>query len=124
METTRTIAERAAALAYDDLPGEARELARQCVLDYLACATAGADDPLVGMLLDEAGIAAPLGAPAGVEVTRREGDDGRAYTFALNHNTEEARVPLPSPLKDLLTGDAHEGSLTLAPRGVAILVPA
>ena len=36
-----------------DLPEPVRELARQCVLDYLGCAVAGAGDPLVGMLLDE-----------------------------------------------------------------------
>ncbi|HEY3908273.1 MAG TPA: hypothetical protein VGM07_00105 [Stellaceae bacterium] len=28
-------------------------MARQCVLDTLACTVAGAGDPLVGMLLDE-----------------------------------------------------------------------
>ena len=40
------IAEGASALAYDDLPAPARALARQCVLDYLGVALAGAADPL------------------------------------------------------------------------------
>jgi 2-methylcitrate dehydratase PrpD len=52
-DLTRTLAERAAGLDWDDLPAPVRELARQCVLDYLGCAVAGAADPLVGMLLDE-----------------------------------------------------------------------
>jgi 2-methylcitrate dehydratase PrpD len=40
-------------LGYDQLPGPAREIARQCVLDYLGVALAGAEDPLVRILLDE-----------------------------------------------------------------------
>jgi 2-methylcitrate dehydratase PrpD len=61
---TKTLAEQASSLSYDDLPGAVRELARQCLLDYFACAVAGADDPLVRMLLDElaeAGGAAQAG---------------------------------------------------------------
>jgi len=50
---TRTLAERASALRYDDLPEDVRELARQSVLDYYSVALAGADDPLVRILLDE-----------------------------------------------------------------------
>ncbi len=50
---TRDLATRASAVAYDALPEDVRELARQCVLDYYGVALAGADDPLVGILLDE-----------------------------------------------------------------------
>jgi 2-methylcitrate dehydratase PrpD len=60
-ELTLAIAEAASALAYDDLPAPVRELARQCVLDYLGVALAGADDPLVRILLDE--IAEAGGSP-------------------------------------------------------------
>ncbi len=52
-ELTRGLARRAAELGWSDLPGPVRELARQCVLDCLGCAVAGAGDPLVGILLDE-----------------------------------------------------------------------
>ena len=52
-DLTRALAERAAALSWEGLPAPVRELARQCVLDYLGCAVAGAGDPLVGMMLDE-----------------------------------------------------------------------
>src|SRR6266851_3126574 len=50
---TLALAGRASALRYDDLPAPAREIARQCVLDYLGVAVAGATDPLVRLLLDE-----------------------------------------------------------------------
>src|SRR3954447_20374709 len=52
-DLTRTLAERASAVSYDALPETARALARQCVLDYYGVALAGADDPLVAILLDE-----------------------------------------------------------------------
>jgi len=60
-ELTRSLAAQASGLKYGDLPEPVRELARQCLLDYLACAVAGADDPLVQILLDEAAEAG--GAP-------------------------------------------------------------
>jgi 2-methylcitrate dehydratase PrpD len=50
---TRVLAGKAAALDYGDLPPPARELVRQCVLDYLGVALAGASDSLVQLLLDE-----------------------------------------------------------------------
>src|SRR3954454_2544664 len=50
---TRDLAARASAVSYDALPEPVRALARQCVLDYYGVALAGADDPLVTILLDE-----------------------------------------------------------------------
>jgi 2-methylcitrate dehydratase PrpD len=50
---TEFLAFRATNLRYEDIPEPARELARQCVLDYLGVGIAGADDPLVRILLDE-----------------------------------------------------------------------
>src|SRR5439155_5858323 len=65
VDLTRALASKAAALDYDDLSEPARELARQCVLDYLGVAVAGADDELVRILLDE--MAEAAGTPqAGV----------------------------------------------------------
>ena len=61
---TRILAERAVAVTYDALPEDVRELARQCVLDYLGVGLAGAADELVRILLDEtaeAGGAAQAG---------------------------------------------------------------
>jgi 2-methylcitrate dehydratase PrpD len=50
---TELLASRAANLHYEDIPEEARALVRQCVLDYLGAAIAGADEPLARLLLDE-----------------------------------------------------------------------
>ena len=50
---TRALSEQARALTYADLPDEIRALARQCVLDYVACTLAGASEPLTTMLLAE-----------------------------------------------------------------------
>jgi 2-methylcitrate dehydratase PrpD len=52
-DLTRALAARASALGYQDLPAPAHEVARQCILDYLGVALAGAGDPLVRILLDE-----------------------------------------------------------------------
>jgi 2-methylcitrate dehydratase PrpD len=50
---SRTLAAQAHALTYADIPDDVRAWARQCVLDYLACAVAGAADELTGILLAE-----------------------------------------------------------------------
>jgi 2-methylcitrate dehydratase PrpD len=50
---TKVLARKSAALEYEDLPPEAHELARQCILDYFGVALAGAGDELVRLLLDE-----------------------------------------------------------------------
>jgi 2-methylcitrate dehydratase PrpD len=45
--------ERFGRLTVDDLPDDARTVASQCILDWFACALAGASDPLVRILHDE-----------------------------------------------------------------------
>ena len=60
-DLTRALAKRAIGLRYDELPAPVRELARQCILDYLGVALAAAQDPLVQILLDE--LAEAGGAP-------------------------------------------------------------
>jgi 2-methylcitrate dehydratase PrpD len=63
-DLTLALAEQACAIRYDALPEDVRELALQCVLDYLGVALAGADDPLARILVDEfseAGGAAQAG---------------------------------------------------------------
>jgi 2-methylcitrate dehydratase PrpD len=50
---TEFLAFRAASLRSEDIPERARAVIRQCLLDYLGVAIAGADEPLVRMLLDE-----------------------------------------------------------------------
>lgn len=67
----------------------------------------------------DAGVAPPLITPVGVEVVRRVHSKD-AQLFVLNHGLNTATVTLPAPMRDILSGAAGP-SLTLAPRGVAIL---
>ena len=53
MQLTQTLAARSAGLADEAISPAARELVRQCLLDYLGVAIAGAGDPLVRIVLDE-----------------------------------------------------------------------
>ena len=53
MSLTQTLAEQARTLRYSNLPGDVRELARQCVLDYVACTLAGSQEELTGIVLAE-----------------------------------------------------------------------
>ncbi|MFE6887959.1 beta-galactosidase [Streptomyces sp. NPDC057694] len=68
----------------------------------------------------EAGVRPPLpGLPAGVEAVRRG-----EVLFLLHHGRDEVVVELPAedgPLRDLLTGDEHTGSVTLGRFGVVAL---
>jgi 2-methylcitrate dehydratase PrpD len=50
---TRALSEQARTLTYADLPDEVRAVARQCLLDYIACTLAGAKDELTEILLAE-----------------------------------------------------------------------
>lgn len=79
---THTLAEQACAVTYDALPEAVRELARQCVLDYLGVGLGGADDPLVSILLD----------------ALRE-DGGAARAGVIGHS-----IRLPAPAAALVNG--------------------
>lgn len=50
---TQGLADRACAVHYDRLSAEARQLARQCVLDYVAVTLAGTSEPLATIVLAE-----------------------------------------------------------------------
>src|ERR1700751_6091382 len=60
-DLTQVLAHKSAALEYEDLPRDARELAGQCILDYFGVAVAGAGDELARLLFDE--LAEAGGAP-------------------------------------------------------------
>ncbi len=51
---TRRLVERTQAIEWSGLPADVREIARQCVLDWIGVALAGSRDPLPRLLLDEA----------------------------------------------------------------------
>ncbi|HEX9922105.1 MAG TPA: beta-galactosidase [Anaerolineae bacterium] len=79
-------------------------------------------DRLLGLILVELNIAAPLTTPTDVEVTRRCAGE-QTFLFVLNHAPTEQVIDLLEPMRDLLTGQVSERQLSLTGRGVAILVP-
>jgi 2-methylcitrate dehydratase PrpD len=69
-DLTRTLAEQARTLRYEELPEDVRTLARQCLLDYLACTLAGAKEELAEILLAE--MVTHGGAPVATVIGHRE----------------------------------------------------
>jgi len=62
---TRALAQRVRRIRYEQIPDDARETARHCLLDFLGCALAGAGDPLTEILVRE--VARPeRGSQAGL----------------------------------------------------------
>ena len=51
---TLALVERTQRIETDELPHDVREIARQCVLDWIGVALGGSDDHLTHILLDEA----------------------------------------------------------------------
>ena len=77
---------------------------------------------LVGWLLSQTGVATPLEAPVGVEVTVRS-KGAQRLLFILNHTTTPQQVTLDKSYRNLLGdhADQIEGALILAGHDVAIL---
>ncbi|TVY07800.1 beta-galactosidase [Paenibacillus cremeus] len=78
---------------------------------------------LCASLCDQLGLAAPLRADSGIELTQRH-KDGKTFTFVLNHNKQQASVHLNKrAYRDLLSRSeyAPESAVTLAAYGVMIL---
>jgi beta-galactosidase len=65
-----------------------------------------------------AGVASPVRADEGVEVTVRRGRDA-SYVFAMNHTTADRQVDAGGT--DLLTDLMHEGPTTVPAGGVVVL---
>jgi 2-methylcitrate dehydratase PrpD len=97
-DLTRTLAARASAVTYDALPENVRTLARQCVLDYIGVGLAGADDPLVLILLDELSEpgadtqASVIGHPIGLPVLAAALVNGAAG-HALDYDDVNLAMP-------------------------------
>jgi len=91
-------------LHYRDIPEPARETARQCLLDYLGCALAGAGDPLVEIMVSE--IAAREGSGEASLIGRSErcacttaalinGSAAHALDFDDTHTTMVGHPSVP-----------------------------
>ncbi len=50
---TRALADAVRGMRYEDMPEDAREVARQCLLDFFGCALAGSREPLTDILIAE-----------------------------------------------------------------------
>lgn len=74
---------------------------------------------LVAQLADEAGLQPVVATRPGVEVTRRVGEDGRSWVFAINHTDSPAELALQGV--ELLTDTVFDDGLTLAAGGVAVV---
>ena len=80
------------------------------------------DHRSLGALTDDiliaSGVRPTVPVAAGLEAVRRVGETG-SYLFAINHSGEELRVPASG--QDLVSGSRADGTLVLAPGGVAVL---
>ncbi|MEO9190580.1 MAG: MmgE/PrpD family protein [Acetobacteraceae bacterium] len=75
-DLTAALVSKACAIRYDALPDDVRTLARQCVLDTLGCALAGANEELARILLADL-----------------EADGGKPAATIIGH---KARLPAPA----------------------------
>lgn len=72
-------------------------------------------------LCEQAGITAPFGADAGIELVQRR-KDGDVFTFVLNHNSFPASIDLGAwTALDLLTGNRVTGNTAVGGHEVMIL---
>ncbi|MEU8794465.1 beta-galactosidase [Streptomyces sp. NPDC048643] len=75
---------------------------------------------LLDRMCAEAGVAAPLVGPPGVEVVRRRGVDAD-YVFLIDHTGEGAELPVPPGTTELLTGKEVLATVRVAPGDVAVV---
>jgi len=78
-------------------------------------------EALAGWLLGLTGVEPVLPAPEGVEVTERWQGASRLL-FVLNHTEQAQEVDLNGHYVDILSGSASEGTVTIAPREVLVLL--
>jgi 2-methylcitrate dehydratase PrpD len=95
---TELLAARAASLRWEDIPEPARAVARQCLLDCLGVAIAGAGEPLVRLLFDEmreaggAGQASVIGHAAVLPALSAALVNGAA-AHALDYDDVNVAIP-------------------------------
>ena len=88
---------------------------------YLSAALDDAGlEAVLGQVVTAAGLPARPAPNRDVEVVTRS-DGSTDYTFVLNHGTAPVSVTAPTGSRDLLTGEATGGELTLPAYGVAVL---
>lgn len=73
---------------------------------------------LTADLIDLAGLSRVVPGDAGLELTRRVGDNG-SFVFAINHTSDDLAIEAAGV--DLLTGDAVEGRAIVPAGGVRVI---
>ncbi|HET6910442.1 MAG TPA: beta-galactosidase [Mycobacteriales bacterium] len=88
---------------------------------YISLVAPTADlEVLLRDALESAGIKARAQSSADVEFVTRRGAHA-TYLFVLNHTANVVDVDVPTPSVDMLTGRREEHTMTLLPRGAAVL---
>jgi beta-galactosidase len=80
-----------------------------------------AQQTLLQHIIDTAQVAPVLNTPAGVEAGFRAGADGRAVYLLIKHESTAHDVEIPAQMYDYLSRCQINGSLSLAPYGIAVL---
>lgn len=76
-------------------------------------------DALVALLLEASGVEPLATVRPGVEVTRRQSDEGQSWLFVVNHT--DAVVDVEATGTDLVTGHPVDGLVTVDAGGVAVV---
>jgi 2-methylcitrate dehydratase PrpD len=121
---TRALIEAVRGIRYDDIPGEAREVARHCTLDFLGTALAGSREALTDILVSEvvrseaAREARLIGRPeraSRLTAALVNGAAGHALDFDDTHTTMAGHpsVPVLPALLALGEGERVDGRALL-----------
>jgi len=104
MSTTLALAERIAGGSYERVPEDAREVARQAIMDFLGVGLAGIDEPLTRILRDEAAdaggnpqahILGPGGRTNAGQAALINGAAGHAHDYDDVHNAMTGHPTVP-----------------------------
>jgi beta-galactosidase len=109
---------------YEGTPALTRHQVGSGAAYYLgALSTEELYDRVVGLVLDDAGLAPDPWSDELVEAVALRSSGASGRRFVLNHGAEAVELALPdgSARTDLLTGAQHSGSVPLPPYGVVLL---
>ena len=102
MAIATRLAQDWASLTADDVPNEAAEVARHCLLDWLGCALAGSREPLATILADHASGGAGPATLVGTDRTSAagaaalvNGAAGHALDFDDTHTVLSGHPTVP-----------------------------
>jgi 2-methylcitrate dehydratase PrpD len=113
------LAERVASAGYHSVPGNAREVAKQAIMDFIGVTLAGSDEPLARILMAEAADqgghaqASIIGSQARTSTTQAaliNGAAGHAHDYDDVHNAMSGHPTVPVAPAALALGEHLERS--------------